>query len=36
LGHFDLPMRHCSIALDGQHVVKEGELVKGMFESAAS
>jgi 2,5-dihydroxypyridine 5,6-dioxygenase len=36
LGHFDLPMRHCSIALDGQHVVKEGELVKGVFESAAS
>jgi 2,5-dihydroxypyridine 5,6-dioxygenase len=36
LGHFDLPMRHCSIALDGQLVVQEGELVKGVFESAAS
>jgi hypothetical protein len=29
-------MRHCSIALDGQLVVQEGELVKGVFESAAS
>jgi 2,5-dihydroxypyridine 5,6-dioxygenase len=36
LGHFDLPMRHCSIALDGQFVVQEGELVKGVFESVAS
>jgi 2,5-dihydroxypyridine 5,6-dioxygenase len=36
LGHFDLPMRHCSIALDGQYVVQAGELVKGVFESAAS
>jgi len=36
LGHFDLPMRNCSIALDGQFVVQEGELVKGVFESAAS
>ncbi|MDC1482544.1 peptidase M29 [Ascidiaceihabitans sp.] len=25
-GHFDLPMRHCTIALDGQVVVKEGVL----------
>jgi hypothetical protein len=29
-------MRHCSIALDDQFVVQEGELVKGVFESAAS
>jgi 2,5-dihydroxypyridine 5,6-dioxygenase len=36
LGHFDLPMRNCSIALDGQFVVQAGELVKGIFESAAS
>ena len=36
LGHFDLPMRHCSIALDGQFVVQEGELVQGVFESAAT
>jgi 2,5-dihydroxypyridine 5,6-dioxygenase len=36
LGHFDLPMRHCSIALDGQLVVQEGELVKGVFESVAT
>ena len=34
LGHFDLPMRHCSIALDDQLVVQEGELVKGVFEVA--
>ena len=26
-GHFDLPMRHCTIALDGKHVVDNGELV---------
>jgi 2,5-dihydroxypyridine 5,6-dioxygenase len=26
LGHFDLPMRHCTIALDGQVVVKAGVL----------
>jgi 2,5-dihydroxypyridine 5,6-dioxygenase len=25
-GHFDLPMRRCTIALDGQVVVKEGVL----------
>ncbi|MEJ2761396.1 MAG: peptidase M29, partial [Gammaproteobacteria bacterium] len=25
-GHFDLPVRNCSIALDGELVVKEGEL----------
>jgi 2,5-dihydroxypyridine 5,6-dioxygenase len=36
LGHFDLPMRHCSIALDGQYVVQAGELIKGVFESTAS
>ena len=26
-GHFDLPMRHCTVALDGKHVVENGELV---------
>ncbi len=26
LGHFDLPMRHCTIALDGEVVVKDGIL----------
>jgi 2,5-dihydroxypyridine 5,6-dioxygenase len=36
LGHLDLPMRNCSIALDGHFVVQEGELVKGVFESVAS
>lgn len=27
LGHFDLPMRNCTIALDGQIVVKDGVLM---------
>jgi 2,5-dihydroxypyridine 5,6-dioxygenase len=27
LGHFDLPMRHCTITLDGQPVVARGELL---------
>ncbi len=26
LGHFDLPMRHCSVSIDGQPIVIEGEL----------
>jgi 2,5-dihydroxypyridine 5,6-dioxygenase len=26
-GHFDLPMRHCTVALDGVAVVERGELV---------
>ncbi len=26
LGHFDLPMRHCTVALDGHAVVKDGVL----------
>ncbi len=26
LGHYDLPLRHCSVSLDGQPVVKEGVL----------
>ena len=26
-GHFDLPMRHCTVALDGAPVVEHGELV---------
>lgn len=25
-GHFDLPVRNCSIALDGEYVIKDGEL----------
>ena len=27
LGHFDLPMRHCTITLDGRPVVERGELL---------
>jgi 2,5-dihydroxypyridine 5,6-dioxygenase len=27
LGHFDLPMRHCTVTLDGEVVVREGQLV---------
>ncbi|MBI3368008.1 MAG: peptidase M29, partial [Burkholderiales bacterium] len=26
LGHFDLPMCHCSVALDGELVVRDGVL----------
>jgi 2,5-dihydroxypyridine 5,6-dioxygenase len=26
-GHFDLPMRHCTVTLDGNPVVVEGELI---------
>ncbi len=26
LGHFDLPLRHCTIALDGKFVVQDGKL----------
>jgi 2,5-dihydroxypyridine 5,6-dioxygenase len=26
LGHFDLPIRNCTVGLDGQAVVKEGIL----------
>ena len=26
-GHFDLPMRHCTVALDGDVVVERGELI---------
>ena len=26
LGHYDLPLRHCSVTLDGQAVVKDGVL----------
>jgi 2,5-dihydroxypyridine 5,6-dioxygenase len=28
LGHFDLPLRHCTIAVDGRTVVREGALVE--------
>jgi 2,5-dihydroxypyridine 5,6-dioxygenase len=27
LGHFDLPMQNCTVALDGQAVVREGQLL---------
>ncbi len=27
LGHFDLPLRHCTVTLDGQAVVEQGRLV---------
>jgi 2,5-dihydroxypyridine 5,6-dioxygenase len=27
-GHFDLPVRNCTITLDGQPVVEEGRLVE--------
>lgn len=30
LGHFDLPMRACTVALDGEPVVVEGKLVAGL------
>ena len=26
-GHFDLPMRHCTISLDGETIVKDGKLL---------
>ncbi len=29
-GHFDLPMRNCTVELDGEPVVVEGRLVKGL------
>lgn len=28
-GHFDLPMRHCTVELDGVAVVREGQLLTG-------
>jgi 2,5-dihydroxypyridine 5,6-dioxygenase len=28
LGHFDLPLRHCTVALDGAVVVREGKLLE--------
>ena len=31
MGHFDLPMRGCTIALDGREVVKAGQLVASAF-----
>lgn len=31
LGHFDLPLRNCSVSLDGQPVVERGKLVSGAF-----
>ena len=33
LGHFDLPMRNCTIALDGQCVVERGRLVTRAIQS---
>jgi len=29
-GHFDLPMRHCTVALDGQPVVENGQLIPAL------
>jgi 2,5-dihydroxypyridine 5,6-dioxygenase len=29
-GHFDLPMRHCTVELDGTPVVVRGELVPAL------
>ena len=29
-GHFDLPMRHCTVAIDGEPVVVSGELVSDL------
>lgn len=29
-GHFDLPMRHCTVTLDGEAVVVDGELVAAL------
>jgi 2,5-dihydroxypyridine 5,6-dioxygenase len=26
LGHFDLPMRHCTVTLDAEVVVRDGQL----------
>ena len=28
LGHFDLPLRRCTVALDGVVVVREGKLLE--------
>jgi 2,5-dihydroxypyridine 5,6-dioxygenase len=36
LGHFDLPMRQCSIALDGTRVIERGQLVPGAFDRPAA
>lgn len=33
-GHFDFPMRRCTVALDGQVVVRAGELVKDQEQCA--
>ena len=32
-GHFDLPMRHCTIELDGKNVVEQGQLVAALRSS---
>ncbi|OXR48910.1 MULTISPECIES: peptidase M29 [unclassified Pusillimonas] len=32
LGHFDLPMRHCTVALDGITVVDQGQLCNDVFQ----
>ena len=34
LGHFDIPVRNCTVALDGENVVEKGELA-GEFAEAA-
>ena len=35
LGHFDLPLRHCTVELDGKAVVKDGKLAARDGELAA-
>ena len=34
LGHFDIPVRNCTVALDGENVVEKGALA-GEFAEAA-
>jgi 2,5-dihydroxypyridine 5,6-dioxygenase len=34
-GHFDLPMRHCTVTLDGRAVVEDGRLVAELAPSTA-
>ena len=35
LGHFDLPLRHCTVALDGVTVVDQGKLCNDVFKGTA-
>ena len=36
LGHFDLPLRHCTVALDGVVVVDQGRVVDDVAEAAGA